>query len=90
MSIAAGFAATINQIVGQPASVQLRLLVLAVILANAVGWAVALDIIFLAATIPSELWSIIQVGILGMVTGVLAGLSIGAITGIGLIVMTRE
>lgn len=53
--------------------------------ANAFGWGVAMVIIFVGATMPDESWSIWQIVPVGMITGVVAGLAIGGVTGIGLL-----
>lgn len=55
------------------------------ILANALGWTVGLAIIFLGASIPSVDTSLAVVIFIGAVSGLLAGLSVGAITGLFLI-----
>jgi len=51
------------------------------ILANALGWLVGLAIIMLAASWPDEATSWQTILLLGVVSGLLAGLSVGAITG---------
>jgi hypothetical protein len=51
------------------------------ITANAAGWAVAMAVIMTGASIPSGPWPWPQLLALGIATGVLAGLAIGAVTG---------
>lgn len=53
--------------------------------ANAIGWAVAMAIIFVGATLPEANWLIWQIIPLGAIVGIVAGLAVGAITGIGLV-----
>jgi MFS family permease len=52
------------------------------ITANGVGWAGALALMMTGASIPDTRWSLGAVLLLGAVTGILAGLVIGAITGL--------
>ena len=52
------------------------------ILANALGWGLGLGWIYLFASIPNEESSILFIIIMGVFGGILAGLSVGAITGI--------
>ncbi len=58
------------------------------ILANALGWGVALPWIFLAAALPSPKAPFAAIALLAGGSGVLAGLSVGAITGWFLLHMT--
>ena len=51
-------------------------------LANALGWAAAMAVMFTGASIPSTTWPTVDVLFVAAVTGVLAGLAIGAITGL--------
>lgn len=53
--------------------------------ANSLGWAVGLAIIFLGASMPSVDTSLAIVILIGTVSGLLAGLAVGAITGLFLI-----
>jgi len=55
------------------------------ILANSLGWTVGLAIIFLGASIPSADMMIAVTILIGAVSGLLAGFSVGAITGLFLI-----
>lgn len=55
------------------------------ILANLLGWTVGLIIIYLGASIPSLDTSLAGVISIGVISGLLAGLSVGAITGLFLV-----
>ncbi len=50
--------------------------------ANALGWAGAMAVIFTGAALPGTGWSLPSLLLLGAVTGVMAGLVIGAVTGL--------
>jgi hypothetical protein len=50
--------------------------------ANALGWAAALAVMMTGASLPSEPWPWPRLLAAGAVTGILAGLAIGAITGL--------
>ena len=52
------------------------------VLANALGWAAAMAVIFTGASVPPAGWPLGWLLALGAVTGVLAGLAIGAVTGL--------
>lgn len=56
------------------------------ILANSLGWAAGLVIIFLGASLPSASTGLSVIILLGTISGLLAGLSVGAITGLFLII----
>jgi MFS family permease len=49
--------------------------------ANALGWAVAMPVIFGGATMPSADWSVLSVVALGALTGALAGAVLGLVSG---------
>jgi hypothetical protein len=51
------------------------------VMANALGWAAAMTLMFTGASIPSEPWPLAQLLPLAAVTGLLAGLAVGAVTG---------
>jgi hypothetical protein len=55
------------------------------IIGNSLGWAAALVWIYLAASLPSAQTPLAVTAVFGAVAGVLAGLSVGAVTGIFLI-----
>jgi len=55
------------------------------ILANLLGWTVGLIIIYLGASIPSLDTSLAIVISIGVISGLLAGLSVGAVTGLFLV-----
>jgi len=55
------------------------------ILANALGWAGAMFIIFYYASLPTPTTPTPEVVLMGLKAGLLAGLSVGAITGIALL-----
>lgn len=59
------------------------------IIGNAFGWGVALMWIFGAAALPSPDSSAVTVTTMGVLAGILAGLSVGAITGGSLLLITR-
>jgi len=48
--------------------------------ANALGWAAALAVIMTGAAVPSGPWPLVELLALGMATGILAGLAVGAVT----------
>jgi hypothetical protein len=58
--------------------------------ANALGWAVGLVWLFVAASIPDDGWPTGLIIVLAAAAGALAGLSVGAITGAALVRMHRE
>jgi MFS family permease len=49
---------------------------------NAVGWAIALPVIYLAASLPNEFSTIWQVAAAGLASGIVAGVLLGAVTGL--------
>lgn len=51
------------------------------IVANAMGWAVAMVILFLAASLPTEATAAGVVVLIGALAGLFAGLTVGAVTG---------
>ena len=51
------------------------------IVANSIGWAIAFVFIFLAASLPTEATSAVVIVLIGGIAGILAGLSIGVVTG---------
>jgi hypothetical protein len=53
--------------------------------ANAIAWAIGLAIIYLGASMPTAETALAMVILIGTVSGLLAGLSVGAITGLFLI-----
>ena len=55
------------------------------ILANTLGWTAGLAIIFIGASVPSVETELAVTIVIGTVSGLLAGLSVGAITGLFLI-----
>lgn len=55
------------------------------ILANAIAWTIGLAIIYLGASLPTAETALATVILIGTVSGLLAGLSVGAITGLFLI-----
>jgi hypothetical protein len=59
------------------------------IIGNAVGWGVALMWIFGAAALPTPDSSAATITVIGVLAGILAGLSVGAITGGSLLLITR-
>jgi hypothetical protein len=52
------------------------------VLANLLGWSVALAVIMTSASVPSASWSIGHVLVLAAVTGIVAGMAVGAVTGL--------
>lgn len=60
------------------------------IVANALGWAVAMTIIFHFATLPTSNTPTLMVLLYGLIGGVLAGLSVGAITGFFLMKIVKQ
>jgi len=60
------------------------------IVANALGWAVAMTIIFYFATLPTAHTPISMVLLYGLLGGVLAGLSVGGITGFFLLKIIQQ
>jgi hypothetical protein len=50
--------------------------------ANALGWAAAMAVIMTGASLPSGPWPPVELLALGAVTGIVAGLAIGAVTGL--------
>lgn len=59
--------------------------------ANVCGWAPAMTVIYFGATLPSDQWPTWAVVATGATTGILAGLVIGAVTGVGLLrLMSRR
>ncbi len=60
------------------------------IVANALGWTLAMVIIFIAATTPTILTPLPVVILYGAVAGLLAGLAVGAVTGIPLVNFQRR
>ena len=59
------------------------------VLANALGWAGAMGIIFAAASIPSADTPVMVNVTLGLAAGALAGLTVGAVTGVFLVRIVR-
>lgn len=57
---------------------------------NAVGWALAMSVICLGASLPTAEWPIAAVIVDGAVTGMAAGLAIGGVTGTGLVWLLRN
>lgn len=60
------------------------------IAANAVGWALAMVVIFWGATTPDANTPAIVIIAIGALVGILAGLIVGAATGVSLLAFTRE
>ena len=60
------------------------------ILANAAGWALAMSVIYLGASLPTAEWPIAAVVVDGALTGIVAGLSVGGVTGTGLVWLLRN
>jgi hypothetical protein len=52
------------------------------VLANSLGWAAAMAVIFTGSSLPAAGWPLAALLALGAVTGVLAGLAIGGVTGL--------
>jgi hypothetical protein len=52
------------------------------VLANVLGWTLAMPIIFAGAAAPSEAWSALDVFLAGGVTGLVAGATLGLVTGL--------
>jgi hypothetical protein len=57
--------------------------------ANLLGWMVGLTIIYLGASLPSTETNLTLIIVIGAASGLLAGLSVGAITGLFLIRLRR-
>lgn len=49
--------------------------------ANVVGWAIAMVVIMVGASIPDDVWPLALLLLLGAMTGLFAGLVVGAVTG---------
>ena len=56
---------------------------------NAIGWALAMAVIYLGASLPTAEWTLGAVVLTGALTGIVAGLTIGAVTGAGLVRLHR-
>ena len=57
---------------------------------NAIGWALAMSVIYFGASLPTAEWPIAAVVVDGAVTGIAAGLAIGSVTGTGLVWLLRN
>jgi NhaP-type Na+/H+ or K+/H+ antiporter len=60
------------------------------IIANALGWGLGLGWIYLFASLPTEESSMVFTVLIGICGGLLAGLSVGAITGLFLIRLEKN
>ena len=58
--------------------------------ANAIGWALAMAVIYVGASLPNAEWRVTAVIVTGAVTGIVAGLAIGAVTGAGLVRVLKD
>jgi hypothetical protein len=56
---------------------------------NGFGWALAMAVSYLGASLPTAEWTLGAVVLTGALTGIVAGLTIGAVTGAGLLQLLR-